>query len=65
MVDSTSERERRRARERWLRTCLACGSEINEGLRYGGSLRCADCRTVNRRLDATLVAAWERSGGRF
>ena len=35
--------------------CLACGGRIETALIHVGSIRCLECREVNRPLDASLV----------
>jgi hypothetical protein len=35
--------------------CLACGNPLEEPLARLGSLRCMDCRELDRRLDPQLV----------
>jgi hypothetical protein len=39
--------------------CLACGVELPESLRCGGSLRCQTCRELSSPL-RTDFARWER-----
>jgi hypothetical protein len=40
-----------------LDVCLACGGPVEEPLRRLGSLRCMDCRDVQRPLDPSLADA--------
>jgi hypothetical protein len=40
--------------------CLACGGELPETLRWAGSLRCHDCRSLNAPLRIEH-ARWERA----
>ena len=40
--------------------CLACGGRMESALRHAGSLRCMECRDLDRSLDASLVEAQRR-----
>jgi hypothetical protein len=42
--------------------CLACGTPLQKPLTYLGSLRCMDCRSVDRQLDPRLVQEWQAGG---
>ena len=48
--------------ETQLRVCLACGARLQETLARLGSLRCLECREIDRPLDESLVAAQPVSG---
>ena len=43
--------------------CLACGVLLDEPFMRLGSLRCLECRSLDRCLDPQLVGAWRANGG--
>ena len=47
------------------KVCLACGGPIEETLMWVGSLRCLECRDINRPLDPLLAKPPEKTAGPF
>jgi hypothetical protein len=43
--------------------CLACGVLLDEPFTRLGSLRCLECRSLDRCLDPELVGVWRANGG--
>lgn len=58
-IDQRDEHDHEKARAR----CLACGVALDEPFMRMGSLRCLECRSLERRLDLELVGEWRASGG--
>ena len=42
--------------------CLACGTPLDEPFTRLGSLRCIECRSLDRCLDPELVGEWQANG---
>jgi hypothetical protein len=47
------------------KVCLACGRPIEETLWWVGSLRCLECRDIQRPLDPSLAKAPEKTAAPF
>ena len=57
-VDQNDEHDHPRR----LAVCLACGAPLDVPFTHLGSLRCAECRSSDERLDPELVSEWQADG---